>query len=102
MTRPKNQSAFQNALFMTPPRVLMASPSYRDAPEISASDIHRLAHAGRAGALEKLGADHEVLDRHALGFEERDLLGGCPAGPEARDDLAELGERSGVQASLLQ
>src|SRR3954462_15381688 len=90
MTRPKNQSAFQNAVFMNSPLSSPLRPSYRGGPPESPSQVELGADAARPGELQELGGDHQVLDRHALRLEKRSLFGGCPAGAQARDDLAQF------------
>src|SRR5512140_3134835 len=94
MTRPRNQSAFQNAVFI-------AGPSYRRRPRASPAHVNLRARAFLPRELRQLGGDDEVLDRHALGFEEGGLLRGGPSGTGARDHLAQLHERPRVQAAFL-
>src|SRR5512142_1869809 len=108
MTRPKNQSAFQNAVFIASPwsrafswgarpvDLSRGRPSYRGAMAVArrspaAADL-------RSGTLpprepHQVRGDDEVLDRHALRFEEGDLVARGAAGTNARDHLADLGER---------
>src|ERR1043165_6557886 len=83
MTRPRNQSAFQKAVFMSSPGFPAArgngpavsdAPSYQGRAGVSPADIDLLPHALGAGETRELRVDDQVLHRHALGFEERDLL----------------------------
>src|SRR5687768_6729987 len=91
MTRPRNQSAFQNADFMDPPEGRRGPFSRRSIlprrPRgVSPADIDFLAHALRPREGDQLGGDDEVLHRHPLRLEQGDLLAGGAAGAGAGDD----------------
>src|SRR6476469_2929449 len=95
MTSPRNQSAFQNAVFMNPP--LSVGILRR-----SASEFYVFSYTLRAGELGQLRGDDEVLDRHALRLEKRSLFGTGAALSRACDDLAQLDQRTGMQAPFLE
>src|SRR3954469_9556819 len=101
-TRPKNQSAFQNAVFMNSPLSSPRAPSYMGGATESPSQVELRSHAARPGEPGELGGDDQVLDRHALRLEERSLFGRGPSGPDAGDHLAQLGQRARVQAAFLE
>src|SRR4051812_3724289 len=86
ITTPRNPSVFQNAVFMALPWLAAAAlprraaelqcvaPSYRDRPAESASQLEPGAEPPIGGHFQEMGGDDEVLHRHALGLEERDLV----------------------------
>ena len=95
MTRPKNQSAFQNAVFMNSPLSLAARgprirpqggiwvpTSYMAVAAPSRAQVDRRAPAVQPGELEQLRGDDEILHRHPLRLEQRHLPGRwcAPAG----------------------
>src|SRR5690348_9157992 len=115
MTTPRNQSAFQNAVFMAlpcsprapfprrpPVELVCVAPSYRDTPPESASQVERTTQAPIGGQFEEMGGDRQVLDRHALRLEERDLVGSAAPRAGTGDDLPDLDEPARGEPSLVE
>src|SRR5258708_31513926 len=84
MTRPKNQSAFQKAVFMNSPCALVArdgrqwtvamTPYYMGIWARSRPHVDLDAESPLARQARQVRGDDEVLDRHSLRLQERYLV----------------------------